>query len=181
MRRNILPMAIALSAMYMSIAACNGTPESGKEGTDANKDSVAAALADTTVNAGVPQVQAPKTDSVPYTIAENYFIRNTVKDTVPGKITTKADFDRYFGMAATMGKHGQPTPVDFARQYAIVVDLPDTKMNTDVRAISLIRHQADIIFSYKVSKGEKMHYAIRPFLMLIVDNQYSGNLILQKQ
>lgn len=170
MRRAIMPMALALVSISMTIAACNGgAPAEG------NGDQ------DSTPKAATAQSGAIKEDSVPYTVAENYFVNNSVKDSVPDKITGKEDFDKYFGMASTMGADGTPTPIDFDKQYVIVVNHPTTSKKTEIIPLSLIRQGDNIVFDYKIIEGEEMSFSIHPLLMLVVDNQYNGTLVLQKK
>ena len=58
---------------------------------------------------------------VPFEVAHNYFVRNDVTEPIPAKIASQDEFERYFGMAAFMGKKGQPTPIDFETQFVIAV------------------------------------------------------------
>jgi len=171
MRRNILPMAIALSAMYMSIAACNGT---GQEKSDKDSSLVSLQGASTQQAAGV------QADAVPYVVAENYFVNNSVKDSIPVKITTRAVFDTYFGKATTMGSSGTPTPIDFDRAYVIALDHPTTNKKTEIIPMSLTRSDGKIIFNYREKQGDTLGFSIHPLLLLVVDNQYNGELVLHK-
>src|SRR5690606_37581358 len=66
---------------------------------------------------------------IAYKIAKNYFIKNDVEGVVPEKITSQEEFEKYFGMAATMGEDGTPTPIDFGNEYVIVADLNTTTRN----------------------------------------------------
>ena len=170
MKRNILPMAIALSAMYMSIAACNGTASENKD-----KDSVVGQNTQTEQMAGEQQ------DSVPYKIAENYFVNNSVKDSIPSKITDKATFDQYFGMAATMGAGGEPTPIDFDEQYVIVLHHPTTAQKIELIPLGLVKKDGNITLTYRQTEGEQLSFTIHPLLILVVNKKYDGNLILQKE
>ena len=71
-------------------------------------------------------------NGLPYKEAEHYFLRNDVNGrNVPTKMTTQTEFDRYFGMAAVMG--GQPTAIDFDRQFVIAIVLPETNHSTTIR------------------------------------------------
>ena len=169
MRRNILPMAIALSAMYMSIAACNST---GQEKSD--KDSIS--LQDTSGQ----QSSVAAADGVPFVIAENYFINNSVKDSIPAKITTRAIFDTYFGKASTMGTNGKPTPIDFDKEYVIALSHPTTNIKTEIIPVSLTQSDGKVVFNYKETQGDSLGFSIHPLLLLIVDNQFNGDLILRK-
>ncbi|UAY57059.1 hypothetical protein [Arachidicoccus terrestris] len=169
MKRVVKSVVFALGGISLVLAACN----SSSDETNKNKDSV--------VSGQVPHADSQAEQSVPYTVAENYFVNNSVKDSVPHKITSKADFDKYFGMASTMGAGGQPTPIDFDKAYVIVVDHPTTQKKTEIIPVHLTRSGADIIFDYKVTEGENMSFSIHPLLILIVDNQYSGHLIMRKE
>ena len=69
---------------------------------------------------------------IPYEIAHNYFVRNDVTALIPAKIVSLDEFERYFGVAAFMGKNGQPTPIDFEKQFAITTVLPETNHSTEL-------------------------------------------------
>ena len=117
---------------------------------------------------------------LPFEEARNYFVNNSVGEYVPDKIVSQAGFDKYFGMAATMGENGRPTPIDFSRSYVIPVVLPPTDTLTTVEPVSLT-HTADgkIDLNYKVTKkGGRQSYTTRPFTLIIVDNSNSGDIIL---
>src|SRR5262245_32199737 len=53
--------------------------------------------------------------TVPYTIAQRYFVNNTYHDgdLADPKITSQAEFNKFFSAAAIMGKNGRPTKIDF--------------------------------------------------------------------
>ncbi|HRP89425.1 MAG TPA: hypothetical protein PKX92_05255 [Edaphocola sp.] len=121
-----------------------------------------------------------KEKNIPFKIAGNYFIKNDVKGTVPSKISTQAEFNTYFGMAATMGETGKPTPIDFSKEYVITVDYNTTNKETELKPVSLVKKGEDIVFNYSVSEGEEAGFSLRPFLMLIVDNNNQGKVILKK-
>lgn len=179
MKRNIIAVLIALGVIYMGFTACNGNTENADQAEDTT--SVLGGLEDSTLSPDSSALAvAMAADTIPYQIAENYFIKNNVKDTVPATITTRAGFENYFGMAAHMGKNGKPTPIDFGKKYVIVVDYPNTKRNIDMQPGLLIKRGADITFNFKINRGPKMRYSIRPFLMIVVDKQYAGNLILHE-
>lgn len=119
--------------------------------------------------------------SLTYKSAENYFINNTVQETVPEKITTQEAFDMYFGKATTMAENGLPTPVDFSKGFVIVADFGETSRSVDMRPVSLEKAGDDLVFSYTAAEGEEAGFTSRPFLMVITDKQNEGNVIVQKQ
>ena len=59
-------------------------------------------------------------ETVNYKEVKNYFYRNDApKGEQLLKLTTQVEFDRYFGAAAFMGKNGQPTQIDFKKDFVI--------------------------------------------------------------
>lgn len=57
--------------------------------------------------------------SVKYAVARNYFVNRNAAIPQDMKIQSRKDFDRCFGMAATMGKDGKPTEIDFEKSFVI--------------------------------------------------------------
>lgn len=122
-----------------------------------------------------------QTDIIPYLIAQNYFVKNTVVSIPNPKIETKAEFDSYFGAAATMNENGKPTTIDFSKQYVIAIVLPITDTETSIMPLSLIKvKEASMVFEYKTTLGSKLSYTIRPFLIVLVDKKYHGKVSLKK-
>ena len=120
--------------------------------------------------------------SVPYTVANNYFVNNNIGDTVPPvKITSREELEKYFGMAAGMGKDGQPTPIDFSKQYVIAVVKPVTDTLTVLKPKSLKRNKkGNVVFTYKVKTKGTQSYSIRPLLMIVVDKTYDADVVLKE-
>lgn len=114
-----------------------------------------------------------QTAIIPYTEAHNYFVRNDAKD-VPSKITSQEQLEQYFGMAAFMGKNGEPTKIDFSKEYVIAVVLPVTDLQTELKAGELKQLGDTLVFHYQMKQGEKQTFTIRPMLMIIVSNDYQG-------
>jgi hypothetical protein len=119
-------------------------------------------------------------DTIPYTVAQNYFVKNTVDSITNPKIETEEAFKTYFGSATTMGKNGKPTAVDFTKEFAIAVVLPKTDIATIIVPVSLKKGSDNsMVFEYKVTLGNKQSYTSRPFLLLVVDKKFDGNLSLK--
>lgn len=163
MKNKIFKMSVL--AVSLSVAAC-------KPGTK-----TAAEVAPESVTAA----DTVQSVALTYKPAENYFINNTVRETVPEKITTQEEFDMYFGKATTMAENGLPTPVDFSREFVIVADFGETARSVDMRPVSLEKAGDDLVFSYTAAEGEEAGFTSRPFLMVITDKQNEGNVKLQKQ
>jgi hypothetical protein len=120
-------------------------------------------------------------DVIPFAQAQNYFVKNTVDAIANPKIETEEVFNSYFGMATAMGKNGKPTPIDFAKEYVIAVVLPKTYVATTIEPVSFKKGNYNTVdFEYKVRLGNKQSYTSRPFLLLLVDKKYDGNLSLKQ-
>ena len=132
------------------------------------KDPAAQAQLEKAVNPG----------EIPYVVAHNYFVNNDV-DSVPHQpLTTAGEFDVFFGKAPVMGKDGAPTKIDFKKEYVIAVAEPTTEFATTIEPVSLVRNEAgQIVFTYKVTKGEQRSFSITPCLILVVSNDYPGQVI----
>lgn len=115
---------------------------------------------------------------IPYEVAHNYFVRNDVSEPVPSKIASQEAFDRYFGMAAFMGKKGQPTPIDFEKQFAIAVVLSETNHSTELKAGKLTDDGAKLIFTYHADVApEENTWTQVPVLLIFVDRQFERDSV----
>lgn len=115
---------------------------------------------------------------VPFEVAHNYFVRNDVTEPIPAKIASQDEFERYFGMAAFMGKKGQPTPIDFETQFVIAVVLPETSHSTELRAESLSDDGQKLTFTYHVDVADKENtWTQVPVLLIVVDRQYECDIV----
>lgn len=118
---------------------------------------------------------------VPYTIAQRYFVKNTVKSIADTKIETAEKFEELFGMAPVMGQGGSPTEINFTTHYALAVMQPETESETTLKPVSLQKTNTnEITFKYKVKKGEKKTYTIVPVLILFVDKTSDGKVVVQE-
>ena len=118
------------------------------------------------------------TREVPFTVADNYFVRNDAPRPIPMKITTRDTFERIFGMAAVMGKNGLPTSIDFEHQFVIAVVLPETNHTTTI-VVKRITDEADglaITAQVEASKEENTWTQI-PMQLLIVDRAYERDSV----
>lgn len=111
-------------------------------------------------------------EQISYHEARNYFLNLGQEVAVGQKITNEQDFNRYFGMAAYMGKDGEPTGVDFDNEFVLPIVLPETDCETDITAVSLSGNASVINLNYKVKVGEKRDFYIRPIMLLVVDKAY---------
>lgn len=115
-------------------------------------------------------------DTIPYIMADGYFVRNDVRSQPPVKINSLVEFDSFFGQAATMSR--LPTTIDFDRQFVIAVTLPETDVATTLTPVSLKMEDKRLVFSYQVKQGKQMSYTILPLMLIIVDKKYDGDVVL---
>ena len=113
---------------------------------------------------------------IPFTLAENYFVKNTVKPAeglnwMTGIAQTQEEFDKIFGIARVMGEQ-KFLPEDYFKKGAVIYFIlwGDTYWEFNVK--SLVREDLDektLIVHYrrKGTKSESASYAVP--LMICVD------------
>ncbi|PRY35943.1 hypothetical protein CLV58_11371 [Spirosoma oryzae] len=133
----------------------------------------------------LPQIKAvaPPMVTVPFTVIQRYFVKNTVKNAPANpRIDDRATFDKLFGAAAVMGTNGLPTSIDFANQSVIAVISPETNRATELLPVSLVkRADGKLVFSYRKKTGATQTYTTRPFLAVLIDKHVTGTVVLSEQ
>ena len=106
---------------------------------------------------------------VPYTTLENYYVRNDVDCSKQQRLIldNKADFEGFFGMAATMG--GLPTDINWNKQYVVALILPETNRMTTITPVDVRQDGDKVVVCYKVDRGEKTTYTMVPFTAVALD------------
>ena len=166
MTKNFLLVAVLSSLVF---ASCNN----GKDEKIEDKQA-----ADTL---GAVEIKAT---NIPFTVAKNYFVKNTVKQggLEDPKIETKENFDALFGAATTMGKNGKATEIDFSKQYVVAVVGDETDIATEISPVSLQKDDKNqVTLNYKITKGNKQSFKIRPVLLVIADRTYEGPISIKEQ
>ena len=110
--------------------------------------------------------------AIPFSVARNYFVRSDADVPENVRITDQATFEGVFGMAAFMGRDGQPTSIDWDREFVIAVVKPVTDVETVMEPLSLIKKGGSLVLSYSLVSGLDMSYTIRPFFIIVVDKQW---------
>lgn len=120
---------------------------------------------------------------IPYTLARNYFLNSPFQagDLASPAIRSQADFEKFFGIARTMGPEGKPTPVDFSTHYVIAVTGAETSYKTTLSVIRLSQEKEGIVLRYRVTRGEKLSAIIQPVLLLVVSREYTGDVVLKEE
>ena len=113
--------------------------------------------------------------------AHNYFVRNDVVQPVAPLITSQEAFDAVFGCAPVMGKDGRPTPIDFARQFALAVVLPETSRPTTVTPVALTETADSLRLTYSVDEQEPSTWTMVPCCILVVDKAHQKPVSLQRK
>lgn len=111
-------------------------------------------------------------DKVPYTIANNYFVRNDTKFRGNKLIKNADDFEAIFGKAATMGDNGTPTPIDFSTQFVLAIVRPETNISTQITPNTLSADEKELKFNYNILQGRSQSHTMLPMLVLIIDRNY---------
>lgn len=137
-------------------------------------------------------VKITKTSSqaIPYTLAKNYFVKNTYKDIAQNKkdnselqifqFSFQQDFEKIFGMATIMGNDGKPTTIDFTKNNVIACVADESDITNSIEIISLNKSEKNIEFTCKRVIGEKKSSTSQESVLLIVDKKYSGDIIFNE-
>ena len=120
----------------------------------------------------------PSETQVPFVVAHSYFVRNDVTEPIPVKIGSQDEFERYFGMAAFMGKDGQPTAIDFDKQFVLAIVLPVTDMSTQIMPLKVEAKGNRLFYYYEVKTGEQLSFSIQPVSIIILDKQYENHEVI---
>jgi hypothetical protein len=117
-------------------------------------------------------------NEIPYSIADHYFVKNTFKAQhfSDSKIETQANFDEIFGSAPITEPDGNPTTIDFTKQFVIAITEPETDVETMLIPKSLSNVGKTITFKYEIKRGFKTSFTTKPFLIIVVDNKYRGKV-----
>ncbi|NDW19105.1 hypothetical protein D0T53_09285 [Dysgonomonas sp. 216] len=114
---------------------------------------------------------------IPYTIAERYFVRNTVNDKLfELKIDSAEEFEKYLGIGTIMGERGKATEIDFSLQSVLAIIVPESQHVTTIDSKELVKEGDQIVFRYIVKRGKEQSFKVRPVLLIIVDKEYSKDV-----
>ena len=111
---------------------------------------------------------------VPYTLAKNYFVLNTVGDGPLSDpvITTRERFDSLFGMATSMYENGNPTPIDFNKQFVIALVGKVTDQPEQYTIKKVEQKKSYLLVTCRVLTLKKQSYTSQSLQLLIVDRKY---------
>lgn len=111
----------------------------------------------------------------------NYYVNNYFNNgTHKLVIHNQQDFDAVFGAGAVMGHNGQPTKINFSRQFVIAVILSETNRQTTIETAMLKRVGDRLYFSYIIEEGHATSYTMRPFTAVVVDRNEPSDVVFQR-
>ena len=111
---------------------------------------------------------------IPFEEVKNYFFRNGAAIPDSPVIDSSVQFEELFGPAAFMGKGGQPTLVDFGKEFVIAVVNPETDCHTELIPLSLQKVDGELVFTYIETIGEQQSWTMRPVLLVKMDRKYKA-------
>ena len=112
---------------------------------------------------------------VSFTVLRNYFHNSNAPSLSSPLITNKQTFDEQFGMAAFMGKGGQPTPVNFGKSAVLAIVLPETNKAVDIDSVMVTETgKKELTLAYTVHEGAEQSFYIRPLQLMAIDKRYKS-------
>ena len=119
--------------------------------------------------------------NVPFEVAKNYFFKNGQTIPTSPKITAAEAFDQLFGMAAFMGKDGQPTAIDFDKQFVLAIVLPVTDVTTEIIPQKVEAKGDQLLYSYEVKTGKQQSFSIQPVSIIMIDKQFENHEVIAER
>lgn len=113
-------------------------------------------------------------DIIQFTALQNYFYKN---DAPEGdqllKLTTQEEFNHHFGESAFMGKNGEPTKIDFSKDFVVAKVLSESNKSPEIINISLKKNgTGELILGYEVKEKSPQSFTTRPTVQLAVSREY---------
>lgn len=169
MKKCIVVTAVILGLM----TACNSAKSVKNQAEGSPK---------TAENTDGAKAESETAKDIPFQVAERYFVKNTVENKeLTLKIINQQEFDSYFGAAATMGEGGKPTAIDFSKQFVVAIVAESSSKEKNIVISSLASNGNELSVSYKIDEGTERSFTSRSLSLLIVDNQYLGEVKFVKQ
>lgn len=112
---------------------------------------------------------------VSFTVLRNYFHNSNAPALSSPLITNKQAFDEQFGMAAFMGKGGQPTPVNFGKSAVLAIVLSETNKAIDIDSVMVTETgKKELTLAYTVHEGAEQSFYVRPLQLMAIDKRYKS-------
>lgn len=125
---------------------------------------------------------SPRSGEVSYTLGRNYYSTDEAPVQHAFKITSATEFERCFNMSPVMGTNGEPTPVNFKKQFVIAKVWPVTDRAFTAEPVSLIfTSDNKLLLRYRETVGERRSFSIKPMFFLVVDKKYARFPLLEEK
>lgn len=121
--------------------------------------------------------------ALPYKQARGYIVKKNheVGSNAHMKIESKAEFDKVFIKASTIGWKGETTTIDWNKQYVIAVIEPKSEQFISIAPSYATKEGDEIYIRYAELEGEDLTREYSPSMILLVDKEYNGNLNIKKR
>jgi len=96
-------------------------------------------------------------------------------------VSSQIEFDSIFGMATTMGQEGKPTRIDFDETYVVALIGKITDKTTTLSVVGLVKNDNQLMLKYRLDEGGVQSFSMRPFVILIINIQHQGELVLNRE
>ncbi len=120
-----------------------------------------------------------KKEQVPYTVMESYFVKSKLNDPEPIQAIydTREDFYKTFGVEKS--DDGKLDTIDFEKQIAIGVIMPETQRLAELKPVTLQMGDGGLQFYYKVDqRKDTTNITSLPCLVIAVDRDKASRVIL---
>lgn len=118
---------------------------------------------------------------IPYQELHHYFVGNDYADQDLHAVVMRkrTEFDRILHPAATMGKDGMPTPVDFEKNYVVALVGKTTEHASEITIEKVSASSGEIIIHARHHEGNLQTFSIRPLRLIAIGNAFRGNVSLK--
>lgn len=115
---------------------------------------------------------------VNYQLGSNYFVKNDADLTHLTKsyLDSKNDFEAIFGIARTMSKESDPTPIDFNQQIVVPIILEETNIGSSINVDSVYKNGNQLMIRYTVTEVQPISYIIQPCELIIINRDEFNDL-----
>lgn len=131
---------------------------------------------------GFSQTAKPAAQSsinVPYTPAKLYYIKPNTIATEYVIVESAEQFEKCTYATAYMGEDGQPTKIDFSKQFVLIINQPQAKKGV-INVGKITKTEKNVTVQYSVTFGKTTPTTINDNAIIIIDKAYYGNISFKK-
>lgn len=113
-----------------------------------------------------------KQNQIPFQEVKNYFVNNSVSaHPLSLLLLQQKGLDLYFSPAATMGKEGVPTTINFNKESVVAYIGTLTNKETMISIKNISLNHEEILVHYRITHGKELSYTIRPTVIVKIPKQ----------